>query len=50
MPYLEKMFGSEMAGLFEEVKRIFDPDGIFNPRKKVGGTLDFAMSHIRQNW
>jgi FAD/FMN-containing dehydrogenase len=49
-PYLEKMFGSEVTGLFAEVKRIFDPDRIFNPRKKVGGSLDFAMSHIRQNW
>ena len=49
-PYLEKMFGSKMTGLFADVKRIFDPDGIFNPRKKVGGSLDFAMSHIRQTW
>ncbi len=49
-PYLEKMFGGKVIKLFEEVKRIFDPDGIFNPRKKVGGSLDFAMSHIRQNW
>src|SRR3989338_8043476 len=34
-PYLEKMYGKEVHGLFEEVKRIFDPLNIFNPGKKV---------------
>ena len=33
-PYLEKMFGQKMIGLFEEIKKIFDPQNIFNPRKK----------------
>jgi len=45
-PYLEKMFGSEMYQLFKEVKNIFDPDNIFNPGKKVGSDLDYAMNHI----
>ncbi len=49
-PYLEDMFGSPMVKLFEEVKEIFDPEGIFNPRKKVKGDLDFAMSHMRTTW
>lgn len=39
-PYLEKQFGSEMIQLFSQVKNIFDPLNIFNPKKKVGGTLD----------
>ena len=39
-PYLEKQFGSEMVNLFAQVKQIFDPLNIFNPGKKVGGTLD----------
>lgn len=49
-PYLTQMFGAEMVKLFEEVKNIFDPLGIFNPRKKVRGDLKFAMEHIREKW
>jgi len=45
-PYLEKMFGHEVYNLFEEVKRIFDPDNIFNPGKKVGASMEYAMEHI----
>ena len=46
-PYVEKMYGEKIYKLFEETKKIFDPQGIFNPRKKVGGDLKFAMEHIR---
>jgi FAD/FMN-containing dehydrogenase len=35
-PYVREMFGPEMSALFDEVERIFDPLGIFNPGKKVG--------------
>lgn len=49
-PYLKQMFGEKMVKLFEETKSIFDTENIFNPRKKVHGSLDFALSHIRQNW
>ena len=49
-PYLKQMYGEKMVSLFEETKKIFDPQNIFNPRKKVFGDLDFAMNHIRQNW
>ncbi len=49
-PYLEKMYGKKIVGLFEETKKIFDPQNIFNPRKKVNPDLDFALSHIRTNW
>lgn len=45
-PYLEKMFGTQVYELFEEVKQIFDPDNIFNPGKKVHADLDYAMKHI----
>lgn len=45
-PYLEKQFGSEMVDLFTEVKHIFDPLNIFNPGKKVGGTIEYALEHI----
>ncbi len=49
-PYLKDMFGEKMVALFEQVKNIFDPEGIFNPRKKVRGDLKFAMSHLREKW
>lgn len=47
-PYLSQMFGPEMVELFAKVKNLFDPLNIFNPGKKVGGTLDYAQSHIRR--
>lgn len=37
-PYLEDMYGEEIYGLFERVKNILDPQNIFNPGKKIGGT------------
>lgn len=49
-PYLKQMYGEDIVKLFEETKKIFDPENIFNPRKKVGGDLDYAMSHIRTSW
>lgn len=49
-PYLEQMYGKEVVKLFEKTKHIFDPHNIFNPRKKVHGSLDYAMSHIRTEW
>jgi len=39
-PYLEQMFGAKMNELFVRTKKIFDPNNIFNPGKKVGGTMD----------
>lgn len=38
-PYLPIMYGESMVRLFAEVKSIFDPQGILNPGKKVGGTI-----------
>jgi FAD/FMN-containing dehydrogenase len=34
-PYLEKEFGKEVYEIFLEIKKIFDPQNIFNPYKKV---------------
>lgn len=39
-PYLPMLFGEEMVALFAETKKIFDPQNILNPGKKVGGTFD----------
>ena len=45
-PYLEKMYGPEVYQLFRQVKNIFDPQNIFNPGKKVGGSLEYTKAHI----
>lgn len=46
-PYIEMQYGKKIVKLFEEVKDIFDKDNIFNPGKKVHGSLKYAMSHIK---
>ena len=48
-PYLRAMYGDEMYALFERVKRIFDPDGIFNPHVKIGATEEYAMAHLKRS-
>lgn len=39
-PYLSKMFSPDVLALFDQVKKIYDPQNIFNPGKKVRGTID----------
>jgi len=34
-PYLEKQFGKKIYEIFLEIKKIFDPQNIFNPYKKI---------------
>lgn len=48
-PFLERMYGAEMVTLFARVKELFDPFGIFNPGKKVGGSLDYTREHIARD-
>lgn len=45
-PFLNKMYSPEMLGLFKKTKQIFDPKNIFNPGKKVGGTLEDFKAHL----
>lgn len=45
-PFLEKMFGPEMCALFGEVKHSFDPENIFNPKKKVGATKEDIAKYL----
>ncbi len=49
-PYLKKMYGPEVYKLFEKTKQIFDPQNVFNPRKKVGLDINYAMEHLRKNF
>jgi len=45
-PFVKMQYGDAVYKLFEEVKKIWDPNRIFNPGKKVGGTLEYAFEHI----
>ncbi|MDB5266521.1 MAG: Oxidoreductase [Parcubacteria group bacterium] len=45
-PYLGKMYSKEILELFKRTKEIFDPSNIFNPGKKVNGSLEYMESHI----
>ncbi|HSX31474.1 MAG TPA: FAD-binding oxidoreductase [Candidatus Saccharimonadales bacterium] len=49
-PWLEAQFGKKIVGLFREVKDIFDPMNIFNPRKKSDADWDYSYSHIRDHF
>ena len=48
-PFLREMFGEKIYGLFEDIKKIFDPLDIFNPGKKVGGSKEYINEHIAKN-
>lgn len=49
-PYLRELYGDKMYELFEEVKQIFDPDGMLNPEIKIGVTKRFAGAHMRREY
>ena len=44
--YLEKMYGEKVYNLFLQTKNIFDPHNIFNPGKKVGVHMGYALEHL----
>ena len=46
-PFLEQAFGKAVYDLFVVTKKIFDPLNIFNPGKKVGGSMRYLESHIQ---
>jgi FAD/FMN-containing dehydrogenase len=45
-PFLPKMFGEEMMGIFKKIKDIMDPQNIFNPGKKVGMTKEDIKKYL----
>jgi FAD/FMN-containing dehydrogenase len=48
--YLEKLYGPEAYGLFEKIKKIFDPYGTLNPGVKIGVTLEDLRPLIRDEY
>jgi len=45
-PYLKQMYGEQVFDLFVQTKKIWDPEGIFNPHKKSGADFDYAKKHL----
>jgi FAD/FMN-containing dehydrogenase len=45
-PYLNKMYPPEIIDLFNKTKVIFDPLNLFNPGKKVNGTVEYMEEHL----
>lgn len=39
-PFLPLIFGNSIVSVFEELKNTFDSRNIFNPKKKVGATIE----------
>jgi FAD/FMN-containing dehydrogenase len=49
-PFLSLQYNPKIISLFEKTKHIFDSKYIFNPGKKVGGSLEYAKQKmIRTN-
>lgn len=45
-PFVGLQFGPEITKIFAEIKNIFDPNGIFNPRKKIGITKEYSEKFL----
>ena len=48
-PFLKQMYGEEIYKLFKEIKNIFDPKDIFNPKKKVNSDFQYALDHFKED-
>lgn len=49
-PWLERMYGTEVFNHMHSIKKLYDPQNIFNPKKKTDADWDFSFSRIRQNF
>jgi FAD/FMN-containing dehydrogenase len=49
-PWLNMQYSDEVLGYFKEVKKLFDPKNIFNPKKKTDADWEFSMSHLREHF
>lgn len=49
-PWLHQMYSPEVIGYFKDLKNIFDPENIFNPKKKTDADWDYSLSHIREHF
>lgn len=49
-PYLPALYGQQAYGLFQKVKKIFDPLGTMNPGVKMDVTLNDVKAQLRQEY
>lgn len=49
-PYLKDLYGDEVYGVFESIKKIFDPHNIMNPGKKIGVTTTETKKLLRHSY
>ncbi len=49
-PYLQKMYGKQIYGIFQKVKSIFDPYGTLNPGVKINVGLQDIKPLLRQEY
>ena len=45
-PYLHKQFSKPMLDLFKDIKTAFDPHMMFNPGKKVNGSVETIVKYL----
>ena len=49
-PWLEQMYSPSVLGYMREIKALYDPRNIFNPKKKTDATWDYSFAHIRKHF
>lgn len=49
-PWLHQMYSPEILGHFKTLKQIFDPQHIFNPKKKTDADWAYSVSRIRTHF
>lgn len=49
-PYLKRLYGEHLYGVFEDVKKVFDPLNILNPGVKIGVTLQDLPKQLRKEY
>lgn len=49
-PWLEDQYGSKVLKIFREVKKLYDPENIFNPHKKTDATWEYSFRHVRDHF
>ncbi len=49
-PWLSQMYGEATVNLFRKIKRLYDPQNIFNPHKKTDASWQFSLRHIRRSF